>query len=523
MMKTQTLTHKYNQTWLDSSIGKIARRWMLVLLVLTVTPVAVADDEPQSAQWTLEAEHWYTLQMGDMGSGWMQIATYTDGTLYRMATNMHMRISRMGEAGEMTMASTFVETEDGKAVKMTAEQVMSAQAMHNEWRFEDDIVIHTARQGERETQREVSRPEGVWLTPRGVERFVRERLNAEAKELTYRMLGPDSGMTPVEVQSRRVGNDTFTSNGKDIPVSVWTTTTSIMPIETIEHYTAEGQLVFQETPTGLGTMTMRRVSKEEALGIQVVDGEMPMLPQTFITPNAPMDNIMQTRTATLVLRAKSGDLPEIPQAGAQRVERGEDDSRVTLVIDIDDNLSATDEELNDARYTDASPMIDSDDAMIRALTRRALREAGLTSEDDAMKRAEAMRAFVHGYMTNPNLDVPFASASETARTRSGDCTEFGVLLAAMLRADGIPARVASGLVYADQFAGSDTIFGWHMWTQAIIDGKWVDFDATLPVRHHAGHVLTGTSSLADGQGANEMAAMILLIGNLEIDVEDVGY
>ena len=93
----------------------------------------------------------------------------------------------------------------------------------------------------------------------------------------------------------------------------------------------------------------------------------------------------------------------------------------------------------------------------------------------------------------------------------------------MLRADGIAARVASGLVYADQFAGSDDIFGWHMWTQALIDGHWVDYDATLPTRYHAGHVLTGTSSLADGQGATEMASMIMLMGNLEIDVQDVGY
>ena len=48
----------------------------------------------------------------------------------------------------------------------------------------------------------------------------------------------------------------------------------------------------------------------------------------------------------------------------------------------------------------------------------------------------------------------------------------------MLRADGIPARVASGLVYADGFLGSRDIFGWHMWTQALIDGVR-EFNASI--------------------------------------------
>jgi transglutaminase-like putative cysteine protease len=95
-----------------------------------------------------------------------------------------------------------------------------------------------------------------------------------------------------------------------------------------------------------------------------------------------------------------------------------------------------------------------------------------------------------------------------------------VLLCALLRAGGVPARVASGLVYADGMLGEQAIFGWHMWTQALIDGKWVDFDATLPNRYDAAHVLTGTSSLADGAGSSDLAAVMMLIGNLEIEILD---
>ena len=93
----------------------------------------------------------------------------------------------------------------------------------------------------------------------------------------------------------------------------------------------------------------------------------------------------------------------------------------------------------------------------------------------------------------------------------------------MLRAEEIPARVASGLVYADRFAGREDIFGWHMWTQALIDGKWVDFDATLDRRYDAAHILTGTASLGQGSMGSEMNSMMLLLGNLQVEVVEVDH
>ena len=45
----------------------------------------------------------------------------------------------------------------------------------------------------------------------------------------------------------------------------------------------------------------------------------------------------------------------------------------------------------------------------------------------------------------------------------------GVLLAAMLRAAEIPSRVAVGVIYVERFAGERDVFGYHMWTQALID------------------------------------------------------
>lgn len=122
-----------------------------------------------------------------------------------------------------------------------------------------------------------------------------------------------------------------------------------------------------------------------------------------------------------------------------------------------------------------------------------------------------------------------------------------VLLAAVLRADNIPSRVCSGLVYTEAYI-SDTegscvpgdsgcdekkankytrngvrgSFAWHAWTQAMIDGAWVDVDATLHNSPYSvGHLLMGTSSLSDASGHADEMMLVSLIGNLKITVDKV--
>jgi transglutaminase/protease-like cytokinesis protein 3 len=64
-------------------------------------------------------------------------------------------------------------------------------------------------------------------------------------------------------------------------------------------------------------------------------------------------------------------------------------------------------------------------------------------------------------------------------TREGDCTEYAVLLAALARAEQIPTRVVTGMVYADRYAGSSRVFVPHAWVQSWINGRWQSFDAAL--------------------------------------------
>ncbi|HVZ94900.1 MAG TPA: transglutaminase-like domain-containing protein, partial [Phycisphaerales bacterium] len=138
-----------------------------------------------------------------------------------------------------------------------------------------------------------------------------------------------------------------------------------------------------------------------------------------------------------------------------------------------------------------------------------------------------LRGFVAKYMTGAGLDVGMAGADEVCRTKKGDCTEFAVLLAAMLRAADIPSRVVCGVVYCDEFAGKKDVFGPHMWTQALVDHMgvkvWVDVDAAIGPGERAfdgGHIAFSTSALSDDVPATASFSELLpFLGKVTVEVE----
>jgi transglutaminase-like putative cysteine protease len=137
-----------------------------------------------------------------------------------------------------------------------------------------------------------------------------------------------------------------------------------------------------------------------------------------------------------------------------------------------------------------SVMISSEDPAIVAMA-----TAAVAGEPDGARRAVLLEKYVHGLIRQANYRNVFATASEAAKSREGDCSEFAVLLAAMLRANKIPARVAVGLVYLER----SQAFGFHMWTEAYLSDRWVPLDATLAGGGiGADHIKIGDTALTAG-------------------------
>jgi transglutaminase-like putative cysteine protease len=158
----------------------------------------------------------------------------------------------------------------------------------------------------------------------------------------------------------------------------------------------------------------------------------------------------------------------------------------------------------------ANSLVQSDDAQVVALARRVAPKA-----TDAWEIALALEKHVSEYVDNKSFAQALASAADVVRSREGDCTEHAVLLAALLRARNLPARVAIGLVYSPVVGG----FAYHMWTETWIQNRWVPLDATLGQGGiGAAHLKVSHSDLRGVDPFSQFLPVLQLIGNLKIEI-----
>ena len=146
--------------------------------------------------------------------------------------------------------------------------------------------------------------------------------------------------------------------------------------------------------------------------------------------------------------------------------------------------------------------IQSEDPMIRDLAKEI---AGNNGNPVSVAR-KLMEWVYKNVEKKPVISVP--SALEVLRTKVGDCNEHAVLLVALLRAAGIPARQCVGLVYVQNR------FYYHAWTEAFL-GSWISMDATLnQMPADVSHI-----KLLHG-GLREQAEIISLINKLSLEIEE---
>ncbi|MFQ5502142.1 MAG: transglutaminase domain-containing protein, partial [Phycisphaerae bacterium] len=195
---------------------------------------------------------------------------------------------------------------------------------------------------------------------------------------------------------------------------------------------------------GVIKLRMYQTSKAEALK----RGAPPeMFLNTLVSVEKPIG--YGAREVRLRLRLKAGAkqrLPDLPDTAMQHVERVNDREAIVTIRRLDwkkirKEVAASDVAESIQPYLEASTMCDTGDRKLRRLARRAVR-----GKETPAEKADALRKFVTDYITDKGMDVGFATASAVVRQRRGDCTEHGVLLAALARAAGLPARGVSGII-----------------------------------------------------------------------------
>jgi hypothetical protein len=464
----------------------------------------------------VDIDEWFHMQLLGQPAGWSHALQSSQSDGETMTSNeTSMRVKRGAIEVSLNIQVAWLEAADGSPISMTMRQDMSGQRTTTIWKFNGDVIDVTGSQDGRRTTSTVDTPRGTWYSAGALKVETARRIVSGETEFTLQTILPDVGIKLVTVTSKQTGAGTFDHDGTAIPVTIWKVTNDAMPFVSIAKMDVAGQVMETVMEAPFGEIVMRRTSKAGAMA-SLEGGDAPELMDSLMVPvNRPIPNWRTDRTASFRLRARTGAIPTLPSSGYQRMGVVEEDGTAVLRVDLDSPSTASDADRANADFLGTSTMIDPTDPAIVELKERALKGIGSSQAE----RAEALRHFTYDWISRKNYATVYASASETARTRTGDCSEHGVLLAALLRADGIPSRAASGAVYLPPGAVADgPVFGWHMWTQAIIDGHWVDLDATLPVSYTVGHLLADTSAMTDSGGLSSQWNLLSLIGNLNVDV-----
>lgn len=456
---------------------------------------------------SLADTRWYVVELQGQPAGWMSIERREAGETITTITQMRVAVGRQGSVVVTAFTSEVVEFDHGNIHSMRR-RIEGDRADETTWRFNGRSVT-VNHDGQETTQ---PAPDGMHVGPDAERRYIAERIAGGEPSISTRVVDPLSGLDPVPTLRKRIGEEAVDGH----ETVRFETRRGDEQRVVDEWLDADGNLVRARTSIGAVVQEIR--VSDEATARRALARPPDLIDATRVTASRAIRGHQRLRSAAFVLRGNAQT--PVLSSGPQRAERI-DDGAVRVTIDLSDPGPAVEysgDELGDLLAS--TDLLEVDDELVTQLAGRATR--GLPPGATPAARAEALRAFVHRYITRKNLDVALASAATVARNREGDCTEHAALLAALLRVEKVPSRLVAGLSYEPGGRGAPPAFVYHVWTQALIESDdgphWVDLDATQRLRPR--HVAQIALSISDGSNANDLwQGLAPTLGTISIDVE----
>jgi hypothetical protein len=324
----------------------------------------------------------------------------------------------------------------------------------------------------------------------------------------------------IDISFEVLGEESLLILGEHI--SLWhvrTKMTEIFPIVMDEWIDGKGEMWKSVSDAGFLHTTSIRMPKEKALEMsdQNLDIAFSVLIESNVEFASPQEIQEVTYKISGIPVAKIKDLPF--DGGSQTLLDVKEDHAViqtrSLVFTEEKAIPFPVEGEEFAEYLASTIFCQSDDPGVEKVAKNIVGD-----ERNSWVAAKKIAEWVSQEI-KPNYDVGFASAKEILENREGDCSEFSVLMVALCRSVGIPARAAVGVMYGQG------IFAYHMWPEVYV-GDWIALDSKwLAVDKQSGEYYTDATHIKLGDSAldeeifKEMGqAMSEVIGKLKIEVLD---
>lgn len=540
------------------------RRLILFLLLGLTTLFAAPRLHAGPPPEKIDDEEWYVLRLQDQQCGYMHAITRQIGEEVVTKSMTQIKIARGKAKVGISIEQEFHETLDGKPLSFVNKTAMGEVPITYSGVVTNDKVTLVTEQfgtkrkatydfdpeirfayGQTLAQRQRGLAAGVSFKVKTYEPSLKAdgpielefkchgkgEVDVLGKKLTLNRVTAimklpgvatsDTGETPEENAKTPKRQNVEATTGEapvpqgegaaagfDVATEVWTDDDAKPVITTLD--------------LGVARVRMYLSTKEEALK----DADPPELfLNTFINVDRHIGHSPREVKYRLKVPSK-GDvaMPELPNTDMQTFKRlskfdaeltvkRSDWAKIRKVAANPKDLYKLEE------YLRASSIVDINDVKIKRLAKRAVKGKVTPAE-----KADGLRNYVTDYIEHKSLDVGFATASEVARSRTGDCSEHGVLLAALARAAGLPARGVSGIVEVPEgyLSAGKSAFGYHMWTQVWIAGQWVDIDGALRQTDcDPTHIALAIMPLNEGGLMDSLTSLLPVLGRLEIEIISV--
>lgn len=434
--------------------------------VPTPAPVPLVDATPDAQV----SSQWLSIHLAGRKIGHSRIDRMTGPDRVSTRHAMAFELGRDGTGMQMELEELHEESTDGQPLAFSSSSRITGLEMRVEGRRQDDGRF-TVRSGTPGQLRESTLD---W--PRGA-------LLAWGLEQRLRELGTVAG-----TQTRLKSFQPLLQDAGELHYQVLGTSLVDMPggklelVETEQHLHMPGAVMTSRVWFD-ADMTMQRMTMDmmgQTLELISCDRDCALAPNqpaeilTTVLLQSPRPLSRQELAQPLALELRSPvPLAAWPGLDGQQLQHLAGDRYRLLTRQAEGDASLAAPEPVDLEATD---WLNYNADPVQALL------TGRDLPDEPAARMTALERLVNRHIDNKSLRIGYASAADAARLREGDCTEHAVLLAALARANGIPARVVTGFAWSGQFGGQAS-FVPHAWVAAWTGGQWQAFDAALPGNH----------------------------------------
>lgn len=474
----------------------------------TPPPAAAPAPAPAVPVAAAPSGRWLAIEIGGQPVGRSHEvvdAAAGGGSTTRQA--MQLKIGRLGKVVEMSTDFTLTEDAQGELRAVRGETQLSRQVTRSEVSFAAGAASVSESAGGPVHTRSVAIPAPL-LGPEGTRRRIAATLHGPGDAVEYVTWSP-SLSAPQKVQCTAEDFEVVPVDGaptrllrvKVVPEGEGRGHTSWID--------ASGRELRTEVAVPFGKMVASEVRAEPRMPGAELPGDV--FTKTLIRSNVRLPD--PRSLDKLVVRVELDDpgarLPPVDSADEHVTGQDAHGAVIEIARVAPPERGGASEPVG-PEYLGSSAIIDPSEPGVRAIAAEVTDGAA-----DPWDQAQRLTRWVTAHMTF-DAGIAFAPAAELVRDRHGTCMGYAVLLASLLRAAHIPARLDLGLAYA---AG---MFGGHAWVEARIGGRWVPLDAALPGDGpaDAARIPLARDALDHGSGAMSLA-LAQVVGHARIRV--LGY